>query len=257
MNLNTILGRTRPSPDSPTPRPVAAPRPVEAPAPTVGRSPLDDRADELGQARVTIRQLTLAIGWMGLAILAVTCVAGGAFYALVKFKGPLFVTLDKLGHANIVRYNDWEYTPQAEQVKYFLGEFVQRYYARHPDTIKRNFDRSLTFMNAGCQERVRHAWQDKKVIDDYITNGTSSPIIEVDVDGVAIDDLTTAPYQAHVEFTKVFMANTVLGSPEKKRLRYKANFTFDFAKPPSDKQLKNGNPTGLEISNFREDAVLE
>ncbi len=194
-----------------------------------------------------------------LGFLAMSLVALGLLYlnlttvgVLRDFK-PIFVRVDQIGRAEVVKYDDLTYRPEAHTIRYFLSDFVRTYYGRNRYLIERNFDKSLLFLDNELARSVRTAWEKNDVIREFLRNSEHADI-EIEVKQVALEQLREPPFKASVEFDQVFY-NPVDRS-ERARDGYTANFIFVFRDHiPQDTLLVN--PIGLAITYFREDRAFD
>src|SRR3981081_526574 len=62
--------------------------------------------------------------------------------ALRNFKPPI-IRIDGNGRTDTLSYGGVEYQPREPEVRYFLIQFVEQYYARIRATLKRDYSRSL------------------------------------------------------------------------------------------------------------------
>jgi type IV secretory pathway TrbF-like protein len=171
---------------------------------------------------------------------------------IANFK-PLVVRIDAIGKAEVVRYDDFAYTPREAEIKYFLAQFVRFYYTRNRETLAKNFEASLVFLDRTLGESVLEAWTRQGTIDNYARSGIGN--IDIDVRNVTIAGLQQPPYQATVEFDQVYYAareRTVT-----KRILYTAHFSFSFHQGVLPTAVLAKNPLGLVIHYFKEDAALE
>ena len=61
---------------------------------------------------------------------------------------PLILRISDVGRPEALNYDTFLYRPQEPEIKYFLTDFVQRYYGRMRATVRDNFARSLYFLDA-------------------------------------------------------------------------------------------------------------
>lgn len=193
-----------------------------------------------------------------LGFLAMSLVAAGLLYMNLRTIGvlrdfkPIFVRVDEVGRAEVVKYDDLTYRPEAHTVRYFLSDFVRTYYGRNRYLIERNFEKSLLFLENDLARSVRNAWEKNDVIREFLRNSDHADI-EIEVKQVALEQLSEPPFKASVDFDQVFY-NPVDRS-ERTRDAYTANFIFVFRdRIPQDTLLVN--PIGLAITYFREDRAF-
>ena len=202
---------------------------------------------------------TIVSNWhWKLGFLAMSLVALGLLYmnfttlgVLRDFK-PIFVRVDSIGRAQVVKYDELTYRPEAQTIKYFLSDFCRTYYGRNRYIIEENFQKSLLFLNEKLARSVRNAWENNNVIADFLEDSDRADI-EIEVKQVAIEQLTAPPFKASVRFDQVFY-NPVDRS-ERKRDSYTANFIFVFRDHVSNDMILV-NPIGIAVTYFREDAAF-
>ena len=202
---------------------------------------------------------TIVSNWhWKLGFLAMSLVALGLLYmnfttlgVLRDFK-PIFVRVDSIGRAQVVKYDELTYRPEAQTIKYFLSNFCRTYYGRNRYIIEENFQKSLLFLDEKLARAVRNAWENNNVIADFLEDSDRADI-EIEVKQVAIEQLTAPPFKASVRFDQVFY-NPVDRS-ERKRDSYTANFIFVFRDHVSNDMILV-NPIGIAVTYFREDAAF-
>jgi len=205
-------------------------------------------AEQFGDTHVTNTYLKLAVAGLALALVSLAYSQVRLASVVAGFR-PLVLRVDKLGRAEVVRYNDFEYKPQEPEIKYFLGEFCRLYYGRNRVTLDQNLAKALALLSNDMAAQVRSAWRKQEVIANYV-RGTQ-PEIEIQVHGIAIEDLRGEPIRARVDFDQVFLSPT--DRSELNRATYTANFAFRFRKDVLTSDILSVNPLGLAIEYFRED----
>ena len=88
--------------------------------------------------RTILALLTVVIAVLGYAVVAV-----GRSYSNFK---PLVIRINDVGHAEAVTYQAMEYKVQEAEIKYFLMDFMSRYYGRVRGAAKDDVARSLYFL---------------------------------------------------------------------------------------------------------------
>ena len=166
---------------------------------------------------------------------------------------PLVIRIDDLGRAEAINYHNLEYKPQDAEAKYFLSQFCALYYRRNRYTIQDDFSKALYFLDGKLADGILDAYRKDDIIKKFLTNA-SAPEIDVEVKKVALEDLTSSPYKARVDFYMVYYS--AADHLELKRDLYTANFVFVFKN-----NVPNGlipiNPLGLAITYFREDEAFK
>jgi len=209
-------------------------------------------AEQYGDAIVSNTYLKIAVAALSGTLLLVS---GGLLYLnertarAAQAVKPLVYRVDKLGRIDVLRHDVAAWRPHEAEIKYALAEFCRRYYARSPFTIRADFAWAGAFLSEPLGFRVKRAWEEQKTLESYLANQPKT--IDVVVGAVAIDDLRQPPYKAQIDFEQVYYDDD---RSEKSRLAYVAHIAFRLRDsiPP---QLLDTNPVGLEILDFREDAV--
>ena len=194
-----------------------------------------------------------------LGFLAMSLVALGLVYmnftttrVLRDFK-PIFVRVDEVGRAEVVKYDNLTYRPEAQTIRYFLTDFTRTYYGRNRYAVEENFQKSLLFLDNKLVRSVQAAWEKNNVIGEFLDNSDHADI-EIEVKQVAIEQLQTPPFKATVDFDQVFY--NPIDRSERTRDSYTANFIFVFRDHiPNDMILVN--PIGIAITYFREDVAFK
>ena len=105
------------------------------------------------------------------------------------------------------QYDTLTYQPQgqAPELKYFLMQFVTQHFARMRATVKERYAESLYFLDAALGGRHHgRSQRQHQTIETFLAG--SGDEIDVQVKNVTLDDLTTPPYKATVDFEKVYYA---------------------------------------------------
>jgi len=167
---------------------------------------------------------------------------------------PLVIRIDDIGRAQAVQYDTLTYQPQgqAPELKYFLTQFVTKHFARMRATVRERYAESLYFLDAAIADATIAQSQRTQTIETFLSGASDE--IEIQVKNVTLDELTSAPYKAAVDFDKVSYG---LGSrQEKKRETFIAQVTFVLRD-----QIPNAmilvNPLGLTITYFRVDQAFQ
>jgi type IV secretion system protein VirB5 len=163
------------------------------------------------------------------------------------------IRIDDLGRAEAINYHNLEYKPQDAEAKYFLSQFCVLYYRKNRYTIQNDFSKALYFLDGKLADGILDAYRKDDIIKKFLTN-TSAPEIDVEVKKVALEDLTSPPYKARVDFYMVYYS--AADHTELKRDLYTANFVFVF-KTKVPNELIPINPLGLAITYFREDEAFK
>lgn len=162
----------------------------------------------------------------------------------------IVVRINEVGRAEAVAYSNFAYQPQAPEIRYFLSQFVIGYYGRNHKTVREQYVNSLYFLDRQLFDVVDSQDRRSQWLPKFLTS--SDEDVNVLVNNVVIEDLTTEPYRARVEFTKVFTNTT---GTEIKRENWAAEFLFRF-NPDVPNSLVPHNPLGLAITFFRQDQAF-
>lgn len=207
--------------------------------------------EQYASVLVTGRYLRIGVLALAAVCLALVILNIKTFQAFQNFK-PLVIRISEVGRAEAISYDSLSYQPHAAELKYFLMQFVIRYYGRIRATVRENFARSLYFLDGRLADATMEANKKNKTIETFLAGQGEE--IDIDVKNVAIEDLRQAPYKATVDFEKIYYAGR--DSIEARREKYVASFVFVVRD-----QVPNAwipvNPLGLTISYFREDQAFE
>lgn len=162
----------------------------------------------------------------------------------------IVVRINEVGRAEAVAYSNFAYQPQAPEIRYFLSQFVIGYYGRNHKTVREQYVNSLYFLDRQLFDVIDSQDRRSQWLPKFLTS--SDDDVNVLVNNVVIEDLTTEPYRARVEFTKVFTNTT---GTEIKRENWAAEFLFRF-NPNVPNSLVPHNPLGLAITFFRQDQAF-
>ena len=207
-------------------------------------------AEQFGDALVTNTYLKLALLCAALIATGLVFLNLHTQRMVANFK-PMVIRINSIGRAEAVSYDQFNYMPQAPEIKYFLAQFCQLYYGRNTLTLKENLQKSLLFMDDRLASSVMQAMQKNNLIQDYLQNNQYG--IDVNVKDVSIEDLREAPYKARVDFEEIYYSP--VDRSEIKRQEYTAHFVFAFRSQVPN-ELIQSNPLGLAISYFREDQAF-
>lgn len=207
--------------------------------------------EHYGAAIMLARYQQIALVCLALVALGLLAVTVRTQVEIKNLK-PLVIRIDEVGRATAVTYDRFAYTPQASELKYFLTQFVTRYYGRVRVTVRENLASSLYFLDGRLADAVMAANQRSRALETFLTDGSDE--IEVVVKSVAIEDLRAAPFKATVDFEKIYV------SPgdhlERKRERFVGHFVF-VIKDRVPNTFIPINPLGLAITYFREDQAFQ
>jgi len=208
--------------------------------------------EQCGDPMVTNTYLKIALTLVSLLAVGLVWLDLKTIRTFENFR-PLVIRIDDLGRAEAINYHNLEYKPQDAEAKYFLNQFCALYYRRNRYTIQDDFSKALYFLDGKLANGILDVYRKDDIIKKFLTN-TSAPEIDVEVKKVALEDLTSPPYKARVDFYMVYYS--AADHLELKRDLYTANFVFVFKNNvPND--LIPINPLGLAITYFREDEAFK
>jgi type IV secretion system protein VirB5 len=183
-----------------------------------------------------------------IAVLGYGLVALGRSYGNYK---PLVIRINDVGHAEAVTYQALEYKVQEAEIKYFLMDFMSRYYGRIRGAAKDDIARSLYFLTPRLADQTLAELKDNKSLNDFLAGLGDQ--IEVAVDQISIEDLRQQPYKATVTYTKSYF--TQLDHALRGRDKFTAHVQFIVMdKVPHN--LIPINPLGLTVTYLREDQAF-
>lgn len=171
--------------------------------------------------------------------------------ALRNFKPPI-IQVDGNGRPDTLSYGGIVYSPREADVRYFLNRFVEQYYSRIRSTLKRDYSRSLYFLDGRLADSIIEADRKSKVIEEFLAGRSEE--IEINVKNVSIEDLRSPPYHATVDFEKVYYSPN--DRQELRREKYTGNFVFVVKDQVSNAMIPV-NPLGFTITYFRDDQAFQ
>src|SRR5947199_2441980 len=133
--------------------------------------------------------------YLKIALLCVSLVAIGLlvlnFRTQAKYEHvkPLVIRIDEVGRAQAVQYDSLTYRPQgqAPELKYFLVQFVTKYFARRRATVKQAYAESLYFLDAPLADATIAQDQRAQTIEKFLSDAADET--DVEVKNVTLDDL--------------------------------------------------------------------
>jgi type IV secretion system protein VirB5 len=133
--------------------------------------------------------------YLKIALLCVSVLAVGLlvlnFRTQAKYEHvkPLVIRIDDVGRAQAVQYDSLTYRPQgqAPELKYFLVQFVTKYFARRRATVKQAYAESLYFLDAPLADATIAQDQRAQTIEKFLSDAADET--DVEVKNVTLDDL--------------------------------------------------------------------
>jgi type IV secretory pathway TrbF-like protein len=207
--------------------------------------------EQYGEALVASRYLRIALLCVTLVSLGLLTLNLKTLQALHNFK-PLVIRINEVGRAEAVAYDSLTYHPRDAELKYFLIQFVTRYYGRMRATVRESFARSLYFLDGRLADATIQAFKKNKVIESFLAGDGDE--IEIDIKNITIEDLRQSPYKATVDFDKIYYSRA--DHLESRREKYVASFVFVVRDRVPNAWIPT-NPLGLTITYFREDQAFQ
>ncbi len=207
------------------------------------------KAVQFGRLAAENKALFAIIAILVVALAALACEVLENTRAIAGFK-PTVIRIDDLGKAQAIYLSDSVYKPQAPEVKHFLSDFVTKFYThkkeRLTDYYLSKYYLSQQLGLQSYQDDQQTQWV-KKLLDGQIEQ------MEAQVRKVSITNLTSAPYEALVDFERIVYANS--SSAELRREDLTVTIRFTFA-DRIDSRMIQYNPLGLTIVDFHADQAF-
>lgn len=202
-----------------------------------------------GSTLTTNTALKIALIILALIVGALAWALVRASYAAEHVK-PLIIRINDVGRADAIAYKNFDYKPQAPEIRYFLTQFTIDFYSRNHKTVAQEYVNSLYFLD----RKLFNAIDARDRRTDWLPKFLSSSADDVDVtvNNVIIEDLRHEPYRARVEFSKTF---TTTGGTPTKHENWAAEFVFRI-NPDVPNHLIPHNPLGIAITYFRADQAF-
>jgi type IV secretory pathway component VirB8 len=207
--------------------------------------------EQFGEAIVMNNYLKIAIAMLALAVVGLVVLNVKTIHTFRNFR-PLVIRIDKLGRADAVNYDAFNYKPHAVEAKYFLTQFCQLFYRRNRYTLNDDFTKALYFLDGKLANDLMAQYQKHKTLETFLDN-PSAPEVGIEVEQVALQPMDKPPYRASVDFYEIEYS-PVDHSVLKKTL-YTASFVFVFRSHVPNRLIPI-NPLGLTITDFRADEAF-
>jgi type IV secretory pathway TrbF-like protein len=209
--------------------------------------------EPLGWNQVVNRHLILALLCVSAVVVALTVMSG---YAMYQSRDPklVFVRLESIGRATALNPMDFAYTPQENDLKYFLDQFIVKHFARIRATVRRDYAESLYFLDGRLADATIATNNRKQTIEQFLAS--SNEEVDIDVSNVSFEELRDPPFRATVDFDRVYYA--VADHTQLRRERSVAHVVF-LIKALSGhvpQPLLKVNPLGLTVTYMREDVAF-
>jgi type IV secretory pathway TrbF-like protein len=183
-----------------------------------------------------------------LALVTVCGIAWKAWTSLGEIR-PVVVRIDESGDAVVAPYATLEYKPREIEIRSFLSRFVRDHYGRRKATADEAWQRQLHFMEASMAWAAMEDEKRNKTIAKFVEG--ADPEIDIVIRQVRVTNLQSEPYQASVEYDKVFRQAHDPTKREINRERWTSDFRFKILpKVPNDMLIEN--PLGLVVIDIEE-----
>ena len=207
--------------------------------------------EQYGYAVVTNRYLRIAVLCLAAVAIGLLVLNLKTLSSYRNFK-PLVIRINEVGRAEAVNYDSMTYQPRDAEIKYFIIQFVTKYYGRMRATVRENYARSLYFLDGRLADATMESNKKNKTIEAFLSG--QSEEIEIHIVNVSIEDLRQSPFKATVDFEKVYYPPH--DHVETKREKYVANFIFTIKDRVPNAWIPE-NPLGVTITYFREDQAFQ
>jgi hypothetical protein len=167
---------------------------------------------------------------------------------VIASQRPLIVRVNEVGKAVPVGY-EWDFKPQANEVKYFMTQFSQSFFGRtHNPNLPLTYSQSYAFLAPDFFNKQRAYDEQTRWLAKYLAG--SEPDVKVHVDNILVRNLDHAPYEVTVQLAEQFLGAS--GTPVKPDEKHEVTLHFSFAQRiPNEMVLIN--PLGILISNVQDD----
>ncbi len=197
----------------------------------------------------------LKIALLGLSLVAIALVGLNLHTAYVfRHWKPLIVRIDSVGRATAVTYRELEYTPQSGELKYFLTQFITKYFSRVRATVRHDYAESLYFLDGRLTDAALAANNRTQAIEKFLAAPAEE--IDIEVSNVAIEDLREPPFRATVDYERVYYALTDHVPLRRERCVAHLVFVVKALKDSVPNVLIPVNPLGLTITYLHEDQAF-
>ena len=150
-----------------------------------------------------------------------------------------------------MNYSEFAYHPEAPEIRYFLGQFVQLHYGRVLATLEERYTKSLYFLDTKLAQAIFEDERRNQTLVKFARESVEE--IEIVVQNIGLQDLRSAPMKANVDFEKVFYSRS--DHQELRRERYAGYFEFIVRENVPNAYVLV-NPLGLTITYFHADAAF-
>lgn len=172
-----------------------------------------------------------------------------------------YVRIDAMGRASVIAYNDLDYTPEAGEVKAYLGDWARYRYQLLPDSAVKSFPQNYYFVSEkilGVTEAEDHKENLAAKVAAHALPGN-----DLKINNILITSLTQKKRHggitsgtAIIQMTKQYPDNET-GTTRNEHWTVSVNFVVDPAQVESqsakDPMYQMVNPLGLSVVYFHAD----
>lgn len=172
-----------------------------------------------------------------------------------------YIRIDGMGRASVIAYNDLDYTPEAGEIKAYLGDWARDRYQLLPDSAVKNFANNYYFVS----EQILGATKTEDHKENLAAKVAAHAIPGNDlrIDNILITSLAQKKRHggitsgtAIIQMTKQYPDNET-GTQKNEHWTVSVNFVVDpaqvAAQSEKDPMYQMVNPLGLSIVYFHAD----
>src|SRR5579864_3167220 len=111
--------------------------------------------------------LKIALLCLSFVCLALVMLVVKTNETLRNFKPPI-IRIEPDGSTQTLSYGGIVYHPREAEVRYFLTRFVEQYYGRIRATLKKDYFRSLYFLDGHLADAIIEANRKTKAIEEFL-----------------------------------------------------------------------------------------
>lgn len=164
---------------------------------------------------------------------------------------PIIVRVDSLGKATPIGY-EGDLKPRANEVKYFVTQFVNSYFSRtHDPRLPISYSHSYAFFSQDLARKQFTYDQQTKWLTKYLQS--ADPDTKVTVDNILVRNLDLAPYEVTARLSEQFIGTS--GAPVRADEHHDITIHFDFAQLVPNEVVQI-NPLGLIITSLQDDRTF-
>lgn len=207
--------------------------------------------EEYASAVVTNNYLKVSVLALS-GVLVGTLTLAFSMYSWAKSQPPLIVRIDEVGRATAVNYSAFTYRPEAPEIRYFLGQFIQLHFSRLIGSVDERFGKSLFFLDQKLSQAVIEEERKQHSLADFVKGGAEE--IDIEIKNIVLHDLRSTPMKASVDFEKIYFPRGERRELRRERFAGSFEFVVQGSVPISFVLV---NPLGLTMTYFRVDAAFK